>query len=124
MVPPDRPAWGHGSWRLFCGFSHVDRLLRRFSQRKSRPCRPVLPIFRHHQGTNHEIHHCNRGAGRRLAACGRRAGRPAAPQFGDPVALAMGDADPMLDARLRWEDVDATSKSPMPSPCACAPVSS
>ena len=34
------------------------------------------------------------------------------PQFGDPVAIADGvTLDPMLDARLRWEDVDATTKS-------------
>ena len=35
-----------------------------------------------------------------------------APQFGDPIKVADGwTIDPMLDARLRWEDVDATTKS-------------
>lgn len=35
-----------------------------------------------------------------------------APRFGDPVPFADGVTfDPMLDARLHWEDVDATTKS-------------
>ncbi len=35
-----------------------------------------------------------------------------APKFGDPVPFAEGMTfDPMLDARLRWEDVDATAKT-------------
>jgi len=35
-----------------------------------------------------------------------------APKFGDPVPFADGmTVDPNLDARLRWEDVDATTKS-------------
>jgi len=34
------------------------------------------------------------------------------PKFGDPVTVTSGvTIDPMLDARLRWEDVDATTKS-------------
>jgi len=34
------------------------------------------------------------------------------PQFGDPVPFAEGMTfDPIVDARLRWEDVDATTKS-------------
>lgn len=34
-----------------------------------------------------------------------------APKFGDPVPFAEGMTfDPIVDARLRWEDVDATSK--------------
>jgi hypothetical protein len=33
-------------------------------------------------------------------------------RFGDPVSIGDGVTfDPMLDARLRWEDVDATTKS-------------
>ncbi|WDF71190.1 alginate export family protein [Novosphingobium sp. KACC 22771] len=37
----------------------------------------------------------------------------AAPGFGDPVPFADGTMtfDPIVDARLRWEDVDATTKS-------------
>lgn len=47
-----------------------------------------------------------------LLPAGAAQAAPAAPQFGDPVPLAAGlTLDPMLDARLRWEDVDATSKS-------------
>lgn len=36
-----------------------------------------------------------------------------APKFGDPVPFADGAMtfDPIVDARLRWEDVDATTKS-------------
>ena len=34
------------------------------------------------------------------------------PKFGDPVPFADGITfDPMMDARLRWEDVDATTKT-------------
>ena len=36
----------------------------------------------------------------------------AKPQIGDPITIGDGVTfDPMLDMRLRWEDVDATSKS-------------
>jgi hypothetical protein len=36
---------------------------------------------------------------------------PHQPQFGDPVTIGDGVTfDPMLDARLRWEDVDAITK--------------
>jgi hypothetical protein len=37
---------------------------------------------------------------------------PAKAQFGDPLTIGDGITfDPMLDARLRWEDVDATTKT-------------
>jgi hypothetical protein len=46
-----------------------------------------------------------------VSATAANAAAPA-PKFGDPVAFGEGFTfDPMLDARLRWEDVDATSKS-------------
>jgi hypothetical protein len=39
-------------------------------------------------------------------------GAAAQPKFGDPITIGDGVTfDPMLDMRLRWEDVDATSKS-------------
>lgn len=46
-----------------------------------------------------------------LVAAQAQAAAPA-PHFGDPVPFADGVTfDPILDARLRWEDVDATTKS-------------
>ncbi|HWU04638.1 MAG TPA: alginate export family protein [Novosphingobium sp.] len=48
------------------------------------------------------------------SACGAgwASAAPAQPAFGGPVAVGDGvTIDPILDARLRWEDVDATTKS-------------
>jgi hypothetical protein len=116
-----------GAWIVaaFLWVFDVDRLFAAIFAAETRVLAACAADISPIRGTHHEIHHCNRGAGRRLAACRRRAWPPRRRRSSAiRWRSAMGDFDPMLDARLRWEDVDATSKPPMPSPCACAPVSS